>query len=161
MIVWRVLRSEHANEPLSGLGAYQAGGRWNSRNVSVVYTASSLSVCLLEILAAYLPTGKLPPDLVAAKIITPDEAPISAPPVADLPKQWRDPKRPGQCQAYGDHWVKRRDTLALKVPSVTLTPAAEEFTCLLNPSHPDFAKVRVDRILDPELDLRLLPAPAA
>ena len=76
MIVWRVTRKAHAeqplsgnaaNQPLSGEGAKRYGGRWNHIGVAVVYTSQSLSLAVLEYLVN-LPITDLPDDLVSVQI---------------------------------------------------------------------------------------------
>lgn len=47
---WRIISAEYKNDAFSGEGARINGGRWNSKGVSVVYTAGSLSLALIEML---------------------------------------------------------------------------------------------------------------
>lgn len=158
MIAWRILREVHSREPLSGFGASLAGGRWNSKGVPVVYAATSLSLCILELLAAYLPTGRLPPDLVAAKLELPDDLPALEPAWSDLPSGWKRSARPPACQRFGDRWVKTGKSAVLIVPSATITARGGERNVILNPVHENFGQVRHLATLDLELDERLKPA---
>ena len=50
MVVFRIARKERI-EDLSGRGAELFGGRWNEKGYPALYTASSLSLAALEILA--------------------------------------------------------------------------------------------------------------
>lgn len=43
MLVWRVTRKAHAEQPLSGEGARRYGGRWNHIGVAVVYVTITLA----------------------------------------------------------------------------------------------------------------------
>lgn len=157
MIVWRVMRQKYAHDPLSGVGAARTGGRWNSKGVPVMYTGTTASLCAVELLANFLPTGQLPVDLVAAKIEIPDSIKISEPRLSDLPKNWNKSIRSSQCMAYGDRWGKRQRSMALIVLSATMTVAAGERNVILNPLHPDFSGVSVLDIEPLELDSRLHP----
>ncbi len=42
MVVWRVTRRAHAEQPLTGEGARRFGGRWNHVGTSLVYTSGTL-----------------------------------------------------------------------------------------------------------------------
>jgi RES domain-containing protein len=46
VIVYRLNKKKHRTTAFSGISGY----RWNSAGVSVIYTASSLSLAMLEIL---------------------------------------------------------------------------------------------------------------
>ena len=50
MRVYRISRPEYVATALLGNGAALAPGRWNSRGVRLAYTASSVSLAMLEIL---------------------------------------------------------------------------------------------------------------
>ena len=63
MRVWRLSRAEFAHDPLSGVGAAMAGGRWNSRGHEAIYTADTLASAVLEVLVHLeggLPTPAYP-----------------------------------------------------------------------------------------------------
>jgi RES domain-containing protein len=57
-----------------------------------------------------------------------------------LPRDWRDEPPAISTQKLGDAWVLRGESAILAVPSV-LYP--EETNFVLNPAHPDFAKIEV------------------
>ena len=67
------------------------------------------------------------------------------------PPRW--PTREARTQQIGDAWIQNRRSLALAVPSVIVQ---EEFNYLLNPTHPDFPKLNLSKLLPFTLDLRLL-----
>ena len=56
-------------------------------------------------------------------------------------------------QAIGHDWLKKRESCVLSVPSAVV-PA--ERTFLINPLHPDFAKISVGAPEFLETDVRLL-----
>lgn len=137
MIVWRLARKRYLDRALEGEGARRFGGRWNSRGVAVVYSAESLELALLEALV-HLDVDSLPRDYwqVSYEI---DDALVGAPPKR-LPKAWDalPPYQP-RVQKIGDAWVKSRASLALRVPASVLP---ERCNVLINPAHPDLARVR-------------------
>ena len=55
----------------------------------------------------------------------------------------------------GDAWVREARSAVLAVPSA-ITPADTNF--LLNPAHPDFARIQIAAPIDFEFDPRLLRA---
>lgn len=150
----RVIRAfEHKREPtaFTGEGARLYGGRWNSVGVPVVYTASSFALALLELMVNAR-SGHIPPGLVYATVDIPEEIVIAALDVADLPENWFVAPAPPQCQAAGDSWIRRNDSVALVVPSAV---ARVESNVLLNPNHADFIRVTIGATQDLAIDPRL------
>jgi len=137
MLVWRLVRERHAATALSGEGARIAGGRWNHRGVSVAYCASSLSLATLELFVHVDPSAA-PDDLVAVEIEIPD----TPEPLAEhlLPQDWRAIPAPDALKDVGSEWARSARSLALSVPSAIVK---RERNVLINPAHPDFARVRV------------------
>lgn len=122
----------------SGYGAKIVGGRWNQKGVPVVYTSGTRSLAALELLVHTDP-GLLPDDLV----VTPaDLADVDVETFdrSSLPANWRDVPAPEALAELGVEWVRSVRSVALKVPSVVVP---DEYNILLNPLHPDFAKVKV------------------
>jgi RES domain-containing protein len=70
---------------------------------------------------------------------------------AKLPKGW--PKKEGVTRALGDQWLNRNSAALLEVPSA-LVPRTSNF--LLNPLHPEAAKIQVASVSRQGLDRRLL-----
>lgn len=150
MRVWRVARRVHS--ALDGEGARRAGGRWNSPGIAVVYTSSTLSLAVLELLVHTDP-DLIPRDLRAFEIDVPEVLKANLLDVGTLPSNWRNiPNHPG-CRALGDDWVARQSHLLLGVPSA-LVP--EELNYLINPAHPDAGRVRVVGARPFSFDERLL-----
>lgn len=128
MVVWRLARLAHAK--LDGEGARLAGGRWNSRGRSAVYTSSRLSLAALELLV-HTDVPLVPPDLVAFEIDVPDAIAVEMVEIAALPKDWRLPGHPS-CRSIGDTWLAEERTAVLRVPSAVVP---EEWNYLINPGH--------------------------
>jgi RES domain-containing protein len=99
-----------------------------------VYTASSLALAVLETFV-HLPSeqrviGKFP-KLVATGLWIPDDlVEFRRASTKDTP----DPRK------IGDEWCKSQRSLALNVESFIVPP---DTNVLINPSHPDFAKIRL------------------
>jgi RES domain-containing protein len=148
--VWRVTRQ--AYQELNGEGARLAGGRWNSEGVAVVYASSTLSLAALEYLV-HIDMEEVPGDLIAVQIEVPDDAPVQEVGVADLPRDWNREPQHAACVEIGDRWASECRALVLRVPSAVIP---EEANCLLNPAHPDAARVGVISARAFAFDPRLL-----
>lgn len=131
---YRIVKSTRVATAFDGEAARTYGGRWNSVGTRMVYTAQSRSLAALEILLhlegpargfSVVPC-EFPESLVEA--ITPDA----------LPPDWRRSPAPATLAEIGDAWVQRGASAILAVPSA-ITP--EERNYLLNPEHPDCARV--------------------
>ena len=149
MPIWRLTREAHST--LDGEGARLYGARWNSAGTAVVYAASHLSLAALEYVV-HIDAEDAPDDLVALRLHVPDGATELLYEPAALPAEWRSALPPPECQAIGDHWARSDKHLLLRVPSV-LVP--EEFNVLVNPTHPDAARIRISASRSFSYDLRL------
>ena len=135
---WRITKQKHAKTALTGEGARLYGGRWNSAGRPVIYTAQSRALALAEILV-HLESAQVLSRYVSF------QAEISEPYIADvdldsLRRNWRTEPAPKRLQAIGDGWLTSGASAALRVPSAIVIG---EFNYLLNPFHPDFAKIRI------------------
>ncbi len=136
MIVYRITNSIYSND-ISGTGAKLMGSRWNSKGIPMLYTTEHISLAVLEMLVHTnfkdyaieldLLTIQIPPSAVIAEIN-----------VKKLKKSWIDDL--AYTRFIGDEFIKNKQDLLLKVPSAVIN---EEFNCLVNPSHPDFRKVKI------------------
>ncbi|MGD0201947.1 MAG: RES family NAD+ phosphorylase [Bryobacteraceae bacterium] len=149
MRVWRICRPEHAR--FDGEGARLVGGRWNRIGASMVYTASSLSLAVLELLV-HLDLAQMPSGLVSIPADIPDSLHVETLTDSDLPAGWADPGPPRSTQALGTAWLKRGATAVFSVPSVVV-PIERNY--LLNPAHRDFSKIRIGAPVPLEVDRRL------
>ena len=140
MLVWRVTRKAHAEQPtkgeaanqaLSGEGARRHGGRWNHIGVAVVYTSQSLSLAVLEYLVN-LPISDLPDDLVSVQIEIPSDLPLAEISIKGLPNNWRTFPAIEELKDIGTNWAHKATTPILVVPSVVIP---NELNCLINPRH--------------------------
>ena len=137
---------------LDGEGARLYGGRWNSAGRPVVYASETLALAALEYLV-HVDPADVPADLVALTLDIPDDLATEVVAAADLPAGWEREPESGACQAIGDRWLREGRTPVLRVPAA---PVPEESNVLLNPRHPDAARVRVAAERPFAFDPRLL-----
>ena len=147
---WRLIKTKYLSTAWDGAGARKAGGRWNAPGVAVVYTSGSLSLALVEVLV-HLPADILP--AYSAARVEFDDSLLTILVPAHLPKGWKDSPPPPATQAIGAAWVAAADSAVLRVPSVVVPG---EFNFLLNPAHPDFARIRIGAPTAFPFDPRLL-----
>jgi RES domain-containing protein len=151
MILYRFSRREHGGD-LSGKGAELYGGRWNSKGVPVLYCAESRALAVTEIIA-YTPPGLIPEGYVLNIIEAPDEPGLQFAFKSDeLPDNWKRYPHGKETKALGDGALKEQKFLLIKVPSALVQG---EFNYLVNPLHPEFAKVKVAEVLPFNFNERL------
>lgn len=152
MRAWRLVKAEFAKNAFSGDGARLAGGRWNPKGLSVVYTSSSLALAALELLV-HADDDLLPDDLISFAVDIPDDIGMEYLAISELPANWRDYPPPEALQEIGAARIARQNTPVLAVPSAVIP---EEHNFLLNPAHPDFGRIRWDTTPRPfQFDARL------
>jgi RES domain-containing protein len=140
LTAWRIAKRKHAANAFDGEGARQFPGRWNNRGTPMIYTASTPSLAMLELLV----------HLEAEDILTTTYCRISVEfPVADcvdiggqLPKDWKLDPPPASTRVVGDAWIVNATSLVLAVPSV-ISPVEQNY--LINPRHPDFQKISIGK----------------
>jgi RES domain-containing protein len=148
----RVFRISKCNyiEDLSGTGAALYGGRWNSKGSYIIYTAATASLALLETIVHM---NTMPQEgFCLLEIEIPENFKLLT--EKELPRNWADHPPPSLLRKIGDDFVKKQESLALKIPSAVLP---EEFIFLINPTHPDFKKLRIIKKKNISLDQRLRP----
>ncbi len=147
---WRITKRKHSQTAFSGSGARKYGGRWNSPGTSIVYTAQTQSLAVLEILV-HLDGPELLQRYVLigveiARSLVRDVSP------SDLPRNWRADLVPAAVRQILDEWIESGASAVLRVPS-TLVPAESNF--LVNPAHPDFKKLVIQDPITFHFDPRL------
>ena len=150
MRVYRISRPEYVATALLGNGAALAPGRWNSRGVRLAYTASSVSLAMLEILV-HVNREDVPEGRRMLAYEFPDAALAELPPNR-WPRGWDKLPYSDAVRRVGDGFVRDGSQLALRVPSAV---ARGEFNVLVNPAHPQFGQIRLladdPLALDPRL----------
>ena len=133
---WRICPATYAADMFGGKGGLYFPARWHSKGRLSVYLAESRALAAMEILANTQDCSALHShawniaraDLPASLVETP----------ARFPDDWRDQPPPASTRAFGDAWLASRHSPALRVPSAVVLG---EFNYLLNPLHPDFARL--------------------
>jgi RES domain-containing protein len=148
---WRIVKTRFAQQAFDGEGARLYGGRWNSVGVRMVYTAGSVSLAVLEILVNLENTDVLPAYSLCA--VSFDDDLVTTLDRSRLPANWRDSPSPPELLAIGDAWIASGMSAVLEVPSAVVE---SESNYLINPAHPDFAALVIERPQPFTLDPRLL-----
>jgi RES domain-containing protein len=141
MIVFRLSKSKFSAD-LSGKGAEKSGGRWNSKGTAVVYTSESRALCTTEI-AVHTPLGNLPFDYVLVTIEIPDDIHIIIISNNEIPASWNTIPHSHETQEIGDNFVQEGKSAVLKVPSVVVQG---DYNYIINPGHPEAAKIKIKSI---------------
>lgn len=149
MHVWRLSKKKYGT--LDGEGARIYGSRWNSAGRPVVYTASSLSLALLEQFVRVDPDN-IPDDFASFKIEIPDDLAVERIEYNQFPANWREPENSKWFKMKGDYWLDQLKTAVLIVPSVIIPLENNQ---LINPRHGDFKKIKIIETTDFNFDLRL------
>jgi RES domain-containing protein len=122
--------------PESGEGARLYGGRWNSPGRAVIYTCTSYAGAMLEKLVH---TGRtIPKHQECVTYEFADDLPVTALDPKTM-AGWREADYIVS-RGAGDAWLLSGTTAILKVPSVVFDV---ERNALINPAHPDIARIRV------------------
>lgn len=147
MILWRI--SNHAD--LLGIGGLYASARWHTAGQPIVYLAESPSSALLEVFVHLeIDEDHRPDSYQLLKIEADDSLPFETIDLASLSSTWMSNEL--ETQSRGDAWLSAKRTLLLRVPSA-ITP--ETWNWILNPRHPDSAKVRIIQSAIRAYDTRL------
>jgi RES domain-containing protein len=144
MILYRIGNCKHITD-LNGFGAQLYGGRWNSIGRPMVYLTSSRSLAVLEVLV-HTSVTQMPFDACIIEVEVPED-------VQFMPDDWQSPTPPIILQQFGDLFLKREQSLLMKVPSAIVK---EEHNYLLNPRHPKASSVKIIKNEPFSFDSRLL-----
>ena len=153
LVAWRITKTKRVATAFDGEGARRSGARWNSVGTPMVYTSASVALATLEILVHLEDSSVLPHYSVLP--VEFEEAVVSVLDVTSLPENWRDAMAPVALQQIGDAWIKARDSVVLRVPSV-IVPTEDNY--LLNPRHPDFSALKFGPPQPFDFDSRLFKA---
>lgn len=139
--LWRVASDTPGwtAEDMGGKGAASKGARWNHPGERVTYAATSISLAAWETRAHLGRAAALPWNRFLVRIDVPDEVwaareVLGRPP----PVGWDAIPEGLVSRNEGSNWLKSRRTALLLVPSVII---GEEDNVMLNPAHPDSARI--------------------
>ncbi|MEP7321092.1 MAG: RES family NAD+ phosphorylase [Saprospiraceae bacterium] len=147
--VYRCSKCKYIRD-LSGFGSYKVGGRWNSKGVYMLYSASNPSLAFLESLVHMAPiiSGV---DYCLMQLHSKQESILNLK-VEDLPKDWRSDPAPEYLKRIGDQFIEEGKYLMLKVPSAVLPM---EWNVLINPKHSLMAQLMVETPVPVNIDPRI------
>ena len=148
MLLWRI--SNHAT--LGGEGGLIASARWHTQGHPILYLAETPAGALVEVLVHLeLNPAHLPRSYKLLKAAAPDDISLLTVAKAELAGNWTEDLLASR--SLGDEWLRSRATALLRVPSAIVP---ETFNLLLNPRHPEAARVRIVSHRDYPWDKRLL-----
>ncbi|TDX00548.1 RES family NAD+ phosphorylase [Dinghuibacter silviterrae] len=147
MIVYRITLARYADT----LSASGNPARWNSKDVKVIYTAASRALACLENVVHRSARG-LDGSFRTVLIELPSSVVIESIALSSLAPDWRGYVRMPYTQRIGDAWVASGASAVLRVPSAIVP---EEYNFILNPTHPDFERIKHLRVEAFEFDARL------
>ena len=136
---------------LSGEGALRFGGRWNSPGRRAVYLGGSLALASLELLV-HLRVPDVLRTYRKLRVWIPAGL-VSAVDEADLPEGWAAPGLHPVTQGIGDRWLESGESAVLRVPGAVV---AGEVNHVVNPAHPDIARIEAGGIEDFRFDSRVV-----
>ena len=145
------MKTRYAATAFDGEGARRYGGRWNSPGVRVSYASDSIALAVVEVLV-HLQTSRVLGAYSLVSVSFPDEL-VTVLEGKRLPGGWRRYPAPPEIQAIGDSWIADSRSAVLRVPSVVVP---DSYNFLLNPGHPEFARVVVGAAEPFAWDPRLL-----
>jgi RES domain-containing protein len=147
MIVYRFTKQVFSHD-ISGEGAKKWGGRWNSSGLAVVYTSSTISLSLLELLIYQSSYEEIVINRLMKIKVPENFTPSLA--INSLKAGWQHDIE--YCRFIGNEFLQNKNALMLKVPSAVIP---EEYNFLINPLHPDFKKCALVSSTLFEFDTRL------
>lgn len=148
---WRIVKAQYVGNAFDGEGARRNGGRWNPPGEAVVYAAGARSLAMLEMMVQ-VPVMQLAHEYVCIPVDF-DIKFMKSIDRHSLAPGWRTSPATTATTDIGKRWVGDSSSAVLAVPSVIVP---EEFNYLLNPYHPDFARVHIGKPESLDIDARLL-----
>jgi RES domain-containing protein len=147
---WRIVSEEQERTAFSGEGARLFGGRWNSPGRPVVYASENKALAALEV-RVHLDGTRRDKRYKCFEIEFDDRL-LRRLEKRSLPKDWRQEPPPPALQELGDEWLAAATSAILAVPSAIIP---EELNYMLNPRHPEFGDIKIDKPGDFAFDPRL------
>jgi RES domain-containing protein len=135
----------------SGEGARLFGQRWNPPGVPAIYAGTSFAVCLVEVLV-HANRRTTPSAARYVEAVVPDDISREVFDPASLPG-WDNPRDMSIAQSFGRAWIEERRSALLLVPSVVTR--GHDTNVVVNPDHPDAARIVVGAEIPVALDPRL------
>ncbi|MBK1615398.1 hypothetical protein CKO44_18215 [Rubrivivax gelatinosus] len=145
--LWRIAADtpDWTADDMAGKGAAAKGGRWNVPGEHVTYASTSISLAAWET-RAHLGrlAARLPFNRILVRIEVPDDVWAKRESLpGPLPVGWNVIPEGKTSRTIGSAWLARATSALLCVPSVIVE---EEDNVLINPAHPDAARLGVTRV---------------
>jgi RES domain-containing protein len=140
--LWRVAHVRFAD--LSGVGGLHRPGRWHSVGRPIVYAAEHSALAMLEVRVHLDLAASFLSKFVMMKINVQEDVRVVA--IDD------EPGDESVTRALGDAWLAASADCICRVRSAL---APDVLNCLINPLHPDVAKVSVEAVAPLVFDARL------
>lgn len=138
MNVYRIAIKEHSG--LDGIGGLFGPGRWHNKGNLVIYTSEHASLAAWEKIVHVTSFENLPRNILLVKIEVPDSIEVQSVPQKVLVSGWDGFPFVPETMEYGSAFLRKKEHLALKVPSVIIP---DESNIILNPLHPDIHQCKV------------------
>lgn len=154
MTIWRIATDTPHFEAhdLRGRGAELSGGRWNRAGTPLVYASASRALACLETVV-HLAAETLPLNRYLVGIEVPHDAWTAAVELDPAALVGWDAEPAGRASLeWGTAWARGRGSLLARVPSVIVP---EESNVLVNPAHPDLARLKAAKLRRWLYDARL------
>ncbi len=151
MRIFRITKTQYIDD-LSGEGARLYGGRWNKVGDSMLYFSENLSLSLLEIIV-HVNYAELSLDYSFVEVEIPDSSIKIIQSIDFIKPKWSTEEAVNQLQILGSNWLKKKENLAMRVPSAVMR---QESNILVNPLHKDIGKLKITKIEKMDFDPRLL-----
>jgi RES domain-containing protein len=148
---WRIVQAKFLGSAFDGEGARRFPGRWNHRGTPMIYTAGSLSLAAMEMLVN-IDAGQVLNAYMSVPVTFDGDLCRRLDP-GQLPADWSSYPIPPATRDIGSAWAQSMKSPVLAVPSAVVRI---ETNFLLNPLHPDFAKIRIGSAEAFAYDPRLL-----
>jgi membrane protein YdbS with pleckstrin-like domain/RES domain-containing protein len=148
MRLFRVCPREESPRAFEGT---DAPGRWSEAGTRLIYASESRSLATLEH-AVHVEDAATETDLVAAEALLPDDVAVERVSPEALPPGWDAPEHLPELRRLGTDWVASGRTAVLRVPSAVVLG---DWNILVNPAHPDAARLAVQALEPFRLDPRL------
>ena len=138
MRAWRIA-IEKAALDRSCAGARASGGHWHSEGQPALYAAMTVELAVLE---KFVHTEEVDEErLVLVAIDLPDDPALGLDlDHAELPAGWDDLDDGGSATAFGTAFLKKREYLYMRVPSVIV---GEGVNLVINPAHHAYDQVEL------------------
>lgn len=145
MLLWRIASdtADYEADELRGTGGERTGGRWNQVGQRVIYASTAIALACLETVV-HLNARGLPLNRFLVAIEVPEEiqARRSISDVRSLAVGWSAIPEGHVSKAHRSAWIRSASSSLLLVPPLIVR---EEWNALINPVHPDAARIKASK----------------